>query len=309
MPASNCRRRSFAAIRRARRRHRTSATWSSPRASTWPGVVDNGGNPGRVPRWANPASSGEPQYDGVGDPNNDYVLDAVEVPVGPDTGGTVVRWRRLRRGRRPARTGAAVAEWAGPGAQCGFQPSRRSGPSAISPASSTASPMNCVRAGGSTTFDAAMVVPTGLIAPVMKIDACVGNFDTRWVLRRRAACTRSTAARGWRRPATRACRRCIRRCWRGAVLRGARLPRQRHRTVHAIGLEPRWPGDRQRREARRATTCISNEEVVRFRQYSTDICTGVPLVNVFYADFDGNGRATAPFVCPAGPGQITRIPR
>ena len=54
---------------------------------------------------------------------------------------------------------------------------------------------------------------------------------------------------------------------------------------------------------------ISGEEVVRVREYATDVCTGVPLVNVVYADFDGNGHATSPFVCPAGPGQITWPPQ
>jgi hypothetical protein len=54
---------------------------------------------------------------------------------------------------------------------------------------------------------------------------------------------------------------------------------------------------------------ISNEEVVRFRQYSSDICAGVFLRNVFYTDFDGNGRDTAGFFCPAGPGQITKPPQ
>ncbi|MDB6164042.1 MAG: hypothetical protein JWL98_1474, partial [Xanthomonadaceae bacterium] len=53
------------------------------------GVADNGGNPGRATALGDPASSGEPMYDGVGDVNNDQILDPVEVPVGPGTGGAV----------------------------------------------------------------------------------------------------------------------------------------------------------------------------------------------------------------------------
>jgi hypothetical protein len=54
---------------------------------------------------------------------------------------------------------------------------------------------------------------------------------------------------------------------------------------------------------------ISNEQVFRVRLYSTDNCTGIPFLNVFYADFDHNGHDTSIFVCPAGPGQITKPPR
>jgi hypothetical protein len=38
-------------------------------------------------------------------------------------------------------------------------------------------------------------------------------------------------------------------------------------------------------------------------------CGNVNAANVFFDDVDGNGRATDTIVCPAGPGQITRIPR
>ena len=56
-------------------------------------------------------------------------------------------------------------------------------------------------------------------------------------------------------------------------------------------------------------TVISNEKVVRFRQVHGSFCGGVANVNVFFDDVDGNGFATDTIVCPAGPGQITRIPR
>ena len=47
----------------------------------------------------------------------------------------------------------------------------------------------------------------------------------------------------------------------------------------------------------------------RFRQVHGTFCGGVANVNVFFDDVDGNGLATDTIVCPAGPGQITPIPR
>jgi hypothetical protein len=154
-----------------------------------------------------------------------------------------------------------------------------------------------------------MVVPNGLIAPVMKIDACVGNFDT--TLGRcegaplyqvdgsaRVEATGSTGVQALYPQVL------------GAV------PYYEVRAFLVSGIAPSMLSDLNHDGRVTADDAklagydvISNEETVRFREYSTDICTGVPLVDVVYADFDGNGYATSPFVCPAGPGQITPIPR
>ena len=54
---------------------------------------------------------------------------------------------------------------------------------------------------------------------------------------------------------------------------------------------------------------ISNEKVVRLRQYHGNYCGGISLTQqTFFADIDGNGRVLGGIVCPAGPGQITRVP-
>jgi len=272
------------------------------------GVADHGGNPGRATALGDPASSGEPRYDGVGDTNNDQVLDPVEVPIGPDTGGAIADG--VGYGADDDLPGLVLLSPNGPGLVLNADFSRPS----VRTQRNLAGFLNSVAyelrsAGGSTTFDASMVVPNGLIAPVMKIDACVGNFDT--TLGRcdgaplyqvdgsaTVAATGSTGVQALYPQVL------------GAV------PYYEVRAFIVSGIAPSTLSDLNHDgrvtsdDAKLAGyNVISNEEVVRFREYSTDICTGVPLVNVVYADFDGNGRATSPFVCPAGPGQITRIPR
>jgi hypothetical protein len=54
-------------------------------------------------------------------------------------------------------------------------------------------------------------------------------------------------------------------------------------------------------------TVISNEVVFRFRMYHGEPC-GVGLANVVRGDLDGNGRAISDFVCPTGPGQVKTPP-
>jgi len=53
-------------------------------------------------------------------------------------------------------------------------------------------------------------------------------------------------------------------------------------------------------------TVISNEVVFNFRMYHGEPC-GVGL-NVVRGDLDGNGRAISDFVCPTGPGQVKKPP-
>ena len=272
------------------------------------GIADQGGNPARATALGDPASSGEPAYDGVGDLNNDQILDAVEVPVGPNTGGAVADG--VGYGADDDLPGLVLLSPNGPGLVLNRDFSRPS----VRTQRNLAGFLNSVAyelrsAGGSTSFDAAMVVPLGLIAPVMKIDACVGNFDT--TLGRcdgaplyqvdggpRVTATGSTGVQALYPQVL------------GAV------PYYEVRAFLVSGIAPsvlsdlNHDGQVTAGDAKLAGyNVISNEEVVRVRQYSTDICTGVPLVDVVYADFDGNGYATSPFVCPAGPGQITPIPR
>ena len=270
------------------------------------GVVDNGGNPGRLTALGTPASSGEPTYDGVGDTNNDQILDPVEVPVGPDTGAAVADG--VGYGADDDLPGLVLLSPNGPGLVLNADFSRPS----VRTQRNLAGFLNSVAyelrsAGGSTTFDAGMVVPNGLIAPVMKIDACVGNFDNgrcdgdplyQVDGGARIAAAGSTGVQALYPQVL------------GAV------PYYEVRAFLVSGIAPsvlsdlNHDGQVTAGDARLAGyNVISNEEVVRVREYSTDICTGVPLVNVVYADFDGNGHAISPFVCPAGPGQITPIPR
>ena len=272
------------------------------------GVADSGGNPGRATALGDPSVTGEPRYDGVGDLNNDYVLDAVEVPIGPSTGGAVADG--VGYGADDDLPGLVLLSPHGPGLVLNPDFSRP----AVRTQRNLAGFLNSVAyelrdAADSTSFYATMVVPTGLIAPVMKIDGCVGTFDT--ALGRCDGASRYQVDGGPVQTTT---------AFTGAqavypeVL--AAVPYYEVRAFLVSGVAPSVLSDLNHdgrvsaADARLAGyDVISNEDTVRVRQYSTDICTGVPLVDVVYADFDGNGYATSTFVCPAGPGQITKVPR
>jgi len=272
------------------------------------GVHDSGGNPALSAALGNASVSGEPQYDGVGDPDGDFQLDDVEVPVGPDTGGGVSDG--VGYGADDDLPGLVLLSPHGPGLVLNPDFSRP----AIKTQRNLAGFLNTVAyelrsAGGSTTFDATMVVPTGLIAPLMKIDACYGNFDTVGGICDGPAHYQIDGG-----PMLTASSPTGPQSLYPEVL--AAVPYYEVRAFLVSGVAPsvlsdlNHDGQVTASDARLAGyNILSNEEVVRVRQYSTDICTGVPLVDVFYADFDHNGRATAPFVCPAGPGHITPIPR
>lgn len=270
------------------------------------GVQDQGGNPGRLLALADPAASGEPRYDGVGDSNGDYILDPVETPVGPATGGSLSDG--VGYGADDDLPGLVLLSPVGPGLVLNADFSRP----AVLVQRNLAGFLGQLGyelndPNRSTSFTASMLVPNGLIAPVLKVDGCVGTPTN-------GACDGAT---------------------RYQVDGGPILQDQGNIGVQALypqlvnarpyyeiraflvsGTAPSTLADLDHdgrvtaADARLAGyDVISNEEVVRVRQYATDICTGTPLVNVVYADFDGNGVATSPFVCPAGPGQITRPPQ
>ena len=270
------------------------------------GVQDGGGNPGRLLALADPGQSGEPRYDGVGDSNNDYVLDPVETPVGPVTGGVLSDG--VGYGADDDLPGLVLLSPVGPGLVLNADFTR--------PA--TLTQRNLAGFLGqvgyelndphrATSFTASMLVPNGLIAPVLKVDGCVGTPTD-------GICDGATRYQVDGGPI---------RQDQGNISVQALYPQLINtrpyyeiRAFLVSGVAPSTLADLNHDgrvsavDARLAGyNVISNEDVVRVRQYATDICTGVQLANVVYADFDGNGVATSIFVCPAGPGQITRPPQ
>lgn len=273
------------------------------------GITDTGGNPGLMTQLADPAASGNPLYDAVGeDVDHDGALDPIEASVGPDTGGAASDG--IGYGADDDLPGLVLLSPHGPGLVLNPDFSRP----AVLAQRNLAGFVNSVAyelrdAAGATSFEATMIVPNGLIAPVMKIDGCVGTFEE--ATGRCDGASRYQVDGGDVLETTEAT---------GAqalypqIL--AAVPYYEVRAFLVSGVAPsalsdlNHDGQVTAADARAAGyNVISNEELVRVRQYSTDICTGVPLVDVVYADFDHNGHATSGFICPAGPGQITPIPR
>jgi len=272
------------------------------------GVVDSAdhANPGRFDALADPTQSGGPHFIADGDSNNDQVLDPVDVVVGPDTGGTTQDGYGF--GADDNFPGLVLLSPTGPGLVLNSDFTRP----AVRRQRNLAGFLNVVGyelndPSGSTTFTLSMVVPVGLIAPILRIDDCVGNFvDFRCVdppryqidggpLQTAASLTNAQS-------------------FYPQLLNTTPFFEVRAFLVSGVAPSVLDDLDHDGRvtsaDAKLAGyNVISNEETVRFRQYSGDICAGVPLINVFYTDFDGNGRDTATFVCPAGPGQITKPPR
>ncbi|HSR64655.1 MAG TPA: hypothetical protein VLM17_03490 [Xanthomonadaceae bacterium] len=271
------------------------------------GAQDHGGNPGRLLALADPGASGEPRYDGVGDDGDgDNILDPVETPVGPATGAAVSDG--LGYGADDDLPGLVLLSPVGPGLVLNADFSRP----AVLTQRNLAGFLGQVGyelndPDRSTSFTASMLVPTGLVAPVLKVDGCVGTYDN-------GVCDGATRYQVDGGPI---------RDDRGSISVQAlypqlvnAMPYYEVRAFLVSGIAPSTLADLDHdgrvtaADARLAGyDVISNEEVVRVRQYATDICTGVPLANVVYADFDGNGHATSLFVCPAGPGQITKPPQ
>jgi hypothetical protein len=258
---------------------------------------------------AMPAVSGRPVFHAVGDSNNDFILDPVESAVGPSTGdsvddgfgygadddfpglvllapvgnGLVLDADFNRPAHRTQRNLAGFLQWVG------YE-------------LSSATRNTVVRAG--------MIVPYGLVAPLMKTDDCIGPIGAS------PPCTAPARFRVDGGPLTQL---------PGAVTRGPftetypqvfNAPTYELRAFVVSGVAPSTLVDLNNDgivTSRDATLAgynvISNETVIRFRQVHGTFCGNVTAVNVFFDDVDGNGYATDTIVCPAGPGQITKIPR
>lgn len=272
------------------------------------GVVDevDTGNPGRAAALANPLLSGDAVFHGDGDLNNDQVLEPVDVAVGPETGEAVADG--VGFGADDDFPGLVLLSPTGVGRVLNADFSRP----AVRQQRNLAGFLNTVAyelndPDGSTTITASMVMPHGLIAPLMKIDDCVGTVlsdhcdgGSRYSIDGGAIVTA---------PANTTVQSLYPQVFNS-------LPYYEVRAFVVSGVAPSVLSDGNGDgivTASDATLAgynvISNEEIVRVRQYHGEICGGVPLLDVFYADLDGNGRAIAYLVCPAGPGQITRPPR
>ncbi len=268
------------------------------------GVADDAGNPDRMAALADPLVSGAPVFHGVGDPDSDGTLDPVDVAVGPDTGQSVNDGIGL--GADDDLPGLVLLSPVGVGLVLDADFNRP----AVRRQRNLAGFLNSVAyelrdPKDSTSVTAGMVVPPGLFAPIMKIDDCVGpaSPDCEGPSRYRVdGGPMMTAPQGTRAQAL-----------YPQVFNA--VPFYELRAFMVSGVAPSELADYNhdgRVTADDAVLAgynvISREQVVRVRQHSGDVCAGVALLNVFYADFDGNGRATGPMVCPAGPGQITKPP-
>ena len=281
------------------------------------GVLDGSGNPDRGLALGDALQSGGPVFRADGDSDSNGVLEPVDVVVGPDTGdavpiagsselGTVADG--VGFGADDDFPGLVLLSPTGPGLVLNSDFTRP----AVLQQRNLAGFLNAVAyelrgAGNTTTFTLSMVVPHGLVAPIMKIDDCVGTFDTT-LGRCDGAARYQLDGDGIMREGDA----------NAMFLYPALINATPYFEVRAFivnGIAPSVLADMNHdgvvspEDARLAGyTVISNEQVIRVRQYATDICTGTPLLNVFYADFDGNGHDTSIFVCPAGPGRITRPP-
>lgn len=273
------------------------------------GLADNAGNPGRRVALAVPADSGRPVFHAVGDPNGDFVLEPVDVEVGPATGENVndgfgygadddfpglVLLTPVGNGlvldadfNRPAykveRNLAGFLQWVG---------------------------YELSSATQNTVVHAGMIVPYGLVAPLMKTDDCIGALGAS------PPCTEPARFRVDGGPLTQIPGATGPGPFTGSYPLVFEAPTYELRAFIVSGVAPSTLADINHDgvvSARDATLAgynvISNEEVVRFHQVHGTFCGGVVNVNVFFDDVDGNGFATDTIVCPAGPGRITPIPK
>jgi len=153
-----------------------------------------------------------------------------------------------------------------------------------------------------TTIYAGMLIPQGLIAPIMFSDDCVGSgaplcTGTPQYRVDGGAVTESTYPSTQSYPSLFDSRTYVVRAF---VVNG---------TAPSILDDRDGDGDVDSGDAQLAGyQLISNEDTVMLRQYHDNVCA-VGLSNVVYSDFDGNGSAHFPYPCPAGPGQIKPPPQ
>lgn len=274
------------------------------------GVLDGSGNPGRSAALASPAHSGEPSFFSAGDPDNDEVLDQVVVQVGPGTGGSVADG--VGYGADDDLPGLVLLVPHGVGLVLDQDFNRP----AVKEQRNLAGFLNWTgyelrSAVGSTVIHAGMVLPYGLVAPLMQTDDCVGGTAAT------PTCTEVERIRVDGGPIVAA-----------PTLQG--LPGLQGnypeifgaqtyelRAFLVSGVAPSTLADLNgdgKVSARDAVLAgynvISDEAVALLRQYHGNYCGGIPFTQqTFFGDFDGNGRVVNGFVCAAGPGVLTTQPR
>jgi hypothetical protein len=158
-------------------------------------------------------------------------------------------------------------------------------------------------ATGTTIVHAGMVVPYGLVAPLMQSDDCIGDAACDDPARYRldggplVVSTNSSTFQFNYPPLFQQVTYELR-----AFLVSGVAPSQ---LADANGDGVVTAADAQLA----GHAVISNEVVFRLRQFHGNYCGGISFTQqTFFADFDGNGMALGTIVCPAGPGLITRPP-
>jgi hypothetical protein len=274
------------------------------------GRLDGAGDPNVQQALADPARSGEPVLDQFEDPqldsNGEFEGPGTSAPgpLGPMTGGTVNDG--VGYGADDDFTGLVVLSETGPGIvyQQDFatqQPrTLRNLAGFLSWVASTLKESN-----GRTTVNAGMVLPYGLVLPFMQADDCIGPpFECGGTPRFRldGGQVQDTNVQG---PLG---------IHQFNYLKLVRERQYRIRAFVVSGIAPstlsdvNGDGEIDSSDASAAGyQVLSNEKSVFVRQYHDDPCA-IGLQNVFFADFDGNGRAKDFLVCPGGPGQISQPP-
>ena len=270
------------------------------------GQPDYASNPERAAALADPAQSGAQTFIGWEDPVPDGNGGFSEpghpaaYTVGPATGGTTADG--VGYGADDDLPGLVLFSDTGPGRTYNADYS----PVAPRQLRNLAGFLSLVgytlrEPGGKTTVYASMLVPYGLVAPVMFADDCVGPgapFCTGAPKYRLdgGPVTVGTAPSAQSYPDLFDARSFVLRAF---VVSG---------TAPSVLQDADGDGDVDAGDATLAGyRVISSEETVKLRQYHDTVCA-VGLANVVYADFDGNGSAQYPYPCPAGPGQITPPP-
>jgi len=161
---------------------------------------------------------------------------------------------------------------------------------------------------GKITVYAGMVVPYGLVAPLMAADDCVGSDchcssadstcapQYQYRIDGGAVQTSSNGGSYSSYPALFDSRTYTLRAF---LVNG---------TAPSVITDSDGDGDVDARDVvLGGYTVISNMATVTLRQFHDTPCSQ-GLANVIYVDLDGNGEAYGAYVCPAGPGQIKTPP-